>query len=259
MSNTCHLISLLLLKVSTVPKTTHISRLCVLINSCICHIFLVMQRWPSIRILSALELRCPVCSSCAACCPSTPGTGTAWDRCVCSCWRRSRPQVHFQLHHAGICCICLLWFTVMYLPLVDLCSSLLRETAEEDVEENPAEFSEDKIWLKACTSFIRTRYVHDPDCRAEPLIDQYLLKPLPTYFFRLSPYLLQTPVEDSPAAAVFVCAAAQWEHPKVHRWGVAVLEPERIDPAGSDPGEDPRLSLCLGTRTPSVSLCLCHL
>lgn len=142
-----------------------------------------MQRRPSIRILSALELRCPVCSSCAACCPSTPGTGTAWDRCVCSCWRGRRPRVHFQLHHAGICCICLLWFTVLYLPLVDLCSSLLRETAEEDVEENPAEFSEDKIWLKACTSFIRTRYVHDPDCRAEPLIDQYLLKPLLTYLF----------------------------------------------------------------------------
>lgn len=98
---------------------------------------------------------------------------------------------------------------MVYLPLVDLCSSLLRETAEEDVEENPAEFIEDKIWLKACTSFIRTRYVHDPDCRAETLIDQYLLKPLPTYFFRLSYYLLQTPVEDPPAAAVFVCAAAQ--------------------------------------------------
>lgn len=74
---------------------------------------------------------------------------------------------------------------MLYLPLVELCSSLLRETAEEDVveEENPADFSEDKIWLKACTSFIRTRYVRDADCRAEPLIDQYLLKPSSTYYF----------------------------------------------------------------------------
>lgn len=67
-------------------------------------------------------------------------------------------------------------------------------------------------------------------------------------------YLLQTPLEDSPAAAVFVCAASQWKNLKVHRWGVAVLKPQGHDPAGSDPGEDPVLSLRLGTSTPWVSL-----
>lgn len=46
-----------------------------------------------------------------------------------------------------------------YLPLVDFCSSRSRQTADEDVaeEEDAAEFSEDDIWLKACTSFIRAR------------------------------------------------------------------------------------------------------
>ncbi|CAG12860.1 unnamed protein product [Tetraodon nigroviridis] len=38
-----------------------------------------------------------------------------------------------------------------------LCSSQWGETAEGDEEEDAAEFSEDRIWLKACTSLIRTR------------------------------------------------------------------------------------------------------
>lgn len=39
----------------------------------------------------------------------------------------------------------------------DLCSSQWGETAEGEEEEDAAEFSEDRIWLKACASFIRTR------------------------------------------------------------------------------------------------------
>lgn len=62
----------------------------------------------------------------------------------------------------GLCCICPPSFIVRCLPLVDLCSSQLGETAdgEEDADdEETAEFNEDRIWLKACTSLIRTRYL----------------------------------------------------------------------------------------------------
>lgn len=59
---------------------------------------------------------------------------------------------------------------LLYLPSVVLCFSQSKELADgnEDVDEevNAADFSEDRIWLKACISFIRTRCLHDSDCRA---------------------------------------------------------------------------------------------
>lgn len=66
----------------------------------------------------------------------------------------------------GFCFICAIRLIVLYLAFVDLCSSQWGETAEGDEEEDAAEFGENRIWLKACTSFIRTRYLNDSDCGA---------------------------------------------------------------------------------------------
>lgn len=114
-----------------------------------------------------------------------------------------------QLHHAGALCVrsdfqpCL--------PLADLCSSQWGdgEDGGEDVdeEEHAAELSEDRLWLKACACFIRTRYLN--------LTDVY--KAVVSGRHRLVGCLRQTPAEDSPAAAVFLCAAAQRKRLKVHR------------------------------------------
>ncbi|TNN02246.1 hypothetical protein fugu_009733 [Takifugu bimaculatus] len=85
-----------------------------------------------------------------------------------------------------------------------LCSSLLRETAEEDVEEeNPAEFSEDKIWLKACTSFIRTR-----------LLLRILQQQQSSFVLQHSENTLKCTDEV-----------------------LQYLNPKEVDPAGSDPGD----------------------
>lgn len=81
---------------------------------------------------------------------------------------------------------------LLYLPSVDLCSSQSRETAEGneavDEEENAADFSEDRIWLKACISFIRTRCLRDSDCRS------IFIKPLFVLFLITTIFLLTFPI-----------------------------------------------------------------
>lgn len=61
----------------------------------------------------------------------------------------------------GFCFTCAVGLIVLRLAFVDLCSSQWGETAEgdEEEEEDAAEFGEDRMWLKACTCFIRTRYL----------------------------------------------------------------------------------------------------
>lgn len=51
-----------------------------------------LWRSPFITSRVAWGPRCHPCSSCAACCPLTRGTGSAWPRRVCSCWSAVQQQ-----------------------------------------------------------------------------------------------------------------------------------------------------------------------
>lgn len=66
-----------------------------------------------------------------------------------------------QLRHAGALGVSALPFSPR-LSLADLCSSQRGDAADggEDADEElAAEFSEERLWLKACACFIRTRYL----------------------------------------------------------------------------------------------------
>lgn len=61
----------------------------------------------------------------------------------------------------------MVWCDLLYLPCLGSCPPQRCESTEEqddgetEEQQEAAEPDEDRIWLKACTCFIRTRYISD--------------------------------------------------------------------------------------------------